>query len=344
MTPRASTGLIPIIAPEVGKTNPGIGRVVAAQITSGLWLDRYQLPWPLATNNFETGVYQLPREKALARRNLQINPRSHVFNVVIDVDHPDAMLRAFSTELPKPHWVSESPSGHAHVGYMLKIPVRRDNVNRRPEYLLAQVERSLIRELGGDPAYNGLLTKNPMHPDWETRWGATELSTLANMAQQLKLEPNPTRHVISLDDGCTGRNTAMFDSTRTWAYGAIRNYWEDGPRLFAAVTHDHATMLNAQLPNPLSAAEVKGIAKSVAGWTWGKFSQDTFNEIQTARSRKAARVRTAKAVTRAERIQALRDQGRTWAEVAAELGCTVNAAKLVLKRSRQASQGRASSA
>lgn len=330
----------PIIAPEQGKTNPGIKRVLSAQATSALWLDRYTLPWPLATNDFGNGVYQCPRETALTYRNLQVNPRSHVFSLVIDVDHEDAMVRAFHTDLPKPHWVCESPSGRAHVGYMLQIPVKRDNTNRRPEYLLAQVERSLIRELGGDPAYNGLLTKNPMHPDWETHWGTSELSTLANMALQLKLEPNPTRHVLSLSSGSIGRNTAMFDSTRTWAYGAIRNYWDDGPQLFAEVTHDHATMLNAQLTNPLSAAEVKGIAKSVAAWTWREFTPETFNKIQTARSHKAARARTAKAVTRAEQIQALRDQGKTWAAVAAELGCTVGAAKMVLTRAaKQAEQG-----
>jgi hypothetical protein len=323
----------PIIAPGQGKTNPGIKRVVDAQATSALWLDRYSLPWVLATNNFERGVSRVPRERALTYRNLQVNPRSHVFSLVIDVDHPDAMVRAFNTELPKPHWVCESPSGRAHVGYMLEVPVTRNNTsNRRPEYLLAQVECSLIRELDGDPSYNGLLTKNPVHPDWETHWGASELSTLASMAKQLKLEPNPTRHVLTPDSGSYGRNVTMFNGTRLWAYEAVRRYWGDSANDFFIATLNHATMLNLSLPNPLSAAEVKGIAKSVAAWTWSEFTPETFSKIQAARGRKSGAKRSQTASKRADEIQALRDQGKKWAEVAAELGCSVGAAKMALTR------------
>jgi hypothetical protein len=44
--------------------------------------------------------------------------------------------------------------------------------------------------------------------------------------------------------------------------------------------------MNGQFANPLSDLEVRGIAKSVARWTWKHFTEDGLSDIQSARAKK----------------------------------------------------------
>ena len=46
---------------------------------------------------------------------------------------------------------------------------------------------------------------------------------------------------------------------------------------------DVATGINTQFPNPLRPAEVRSIARSVARWTWRRFSNEKFSELQRHR-------------------------------------------------------------
>jgi hypothetical protein len=45
----------------------------------------------------------------------------------------------------------------------------------------------------------------------------------------------------------------------------------------------HATSINCGFADPLSIAEVRQIANSVARWTWGRFSDGRFSQIQACR-------------------------------------------------------------
>lgn len=313
------------------------GRVEESS-TPEYWTERYQLPWASAADDFGHGVRRMERKWALKRRNIQANPSTVCFNLVIDVDHPDALYRAFNSDLPLPSWVAQSDSGRAHVGYMLAYPVLLQHQLRKPERLLAQVERGLIRELDGDPAYNGLLTKNPLHPDWETVWGNSQLHTLRDMAKQLQLdlsEPLQRPKKRLEEYGYLGRNCQLFDATREWAYSAIRRYWEDSLEDWTNAVHDHISLLNQQLATPLTEPEIKATAKSIAGWTWAQFTPEDFQRWSAAGRAKSLQVRQEKASDKAAEIQALKDAGLTNKQVAEKLSVTVDSVKGILKRARK---------
>lgn len=296
--------------------------------SSSVFLDHYRISHPMAADDYRQGVYRYPREQALTMRNIQPNPRSTVARVVLDVDHPDALLRAFRTGIPKPSWVAESPSGRAHVGYLLAVPVDTLRVDRRVMNFASRIEEALRRELDGDPAYGGHLTKNPLHPDWEVRWGDAALHTLAGMAHQLGTLPGRRPRTGKRPDiAGLGRNCYLFEEARTWAYEAVRRYWDDGPELFAEVVHDHVTELNQLLATPLPASEVKAIASSISRWTWEHFTPEQFRAIQTQRSGKAAAKRTQRAAEREQAVVRLREQGMKWQQVADALGMSLKAAQ-----------------
>ena len=44
--------------------------------------------------------------------------------------------------------------------------------------------------------------------------------------------------------------------------------------------------MNGQFATPLGDLEVRGIAKSVAKWTWKHFTEAGFSDVQSARARK----------------------------------------------------------
>ena len=64
--------------------------------TASEW-DQLWLPlWPLASDDLRAGIYRMARGDALARRYIEANPDAVSNLLVIDIDHPDAFLRAVS--------------------------------------------------------------------------------------------------------------------------------------------------------------------------------------------------------------------------------------------------------
>lgn len=87
----------------------------------------------------------------------------------------------------------------------------------------------------------------------------------------------------------------MFDKIRKWAYRAIRQRWPEYEQWLQAC-YERASAYNLHFAVPLSENEVRGIAKSVAKWTHGKFTEESFGEyvsrthssnIQSVRGKKS---------------------------------------------------------
>ncbi|WP_394253710.1 replication initiation protein [Arthrobacter pityocampae] len=329
---RASVGLLQSIistrAQPSRVANPGPAEVFGAH---------YRIGRPYAADDYRDGIHRLPREQALTKRHIQANPAGLLARITIDVDHRDAILKAFRPDLPRPSWAAESPTGRAHVGYLLRIPVNLTRSDQKGMSFAACIEESLRRELGGDPGYVGLMTKNPLHPAWDVRWGTTELHTLANMAEQLgdrlpAREQRGKKAGYRADVAGLGRNCQLFETARLWAYEAVRRYWEDGAETFAAVVHDHVSGLNGQLDTPLPEPEVQAIAKSISSWTWKTFTPEKFREVQAARSVKGNRVKTARALEREQSVLSMRAEGMKWQTIADTLGMSLDAAKAIGRR------------
>ncbi|RFA11665.1 hypothetical protein B7R22_18480 [Subtercola boreus] len=273
--------------------------------TPDLW-DAAWLPRaPLATDDLSLGVRRENRPTARTRRYVEASPRALLSMLVVDVDHEDALLKSFWRPAvhPDPSWVSINPeNGHGHVGWVLETPVcRTDSARIEPMKFAARVEAGLTHALDGDAGYAGLLTKNPLHEHWETFWGPETPYTLGQLAEGLgDLFPRSLPRKAAENSGL-GRNVALFNRVRQWAYPAISRYWTDHATIWEETTLAYALNVNAEFAVPLDHNEVTHLARSVARWTRRNITpeQTARNraswasiENQTRRSARAAQKRT----------------------------------------------------
>jgi hypothetical protein len=266
-------------------------------MTAERWLDTYRQKWPMATDH-DKGRYPHPqaRAEALQRRYIQANPSALITSLVFDLDHEDSLSVALdlTSGVPTPSYVAQSPSGKAHVAYLLKTPVcRTDNARRAPANFAARVERGLLNALRADLGYAGFMTKNPVHDDWDTVWTNDHLWTLKELAIQLPgWLPRTLPRKVAESSGLQ-RNVTLFNRVRLWSYSGIRRHWGDSPRVWEQAIYDYAFAVNQEFPGPAGSAtgpmdntEVIHLARSIARWTWRNFTPERFTEIQTERGRK----------------------------------------------------------
>ena len=284
---------------------------------------------PLATDFYNLGVYPHSREAALKRRHIQPNSDHSTNLLVFDIDHPDALMRAlWDRDGWRPNWVAENPdNGHAHAIYALKTGVKRDDGRRvKPLVFMAAVEEGLRRSLDADPAYNGTLVKNPIHPDWHVYTNDTEhpesyeLRELAEPLIEVGFMPprdwRYDRKGKPREIAGYGRNCTLYEVMRKEAYPVIHKYFGDADGLEKYI-YNVGLSANVDLfTTGLPAKEVEMIARSITRWIvneshiWkgGKAKSDKwFSDVQTARSARASVKRTQ---AKDELIKAARDAYR----------------------------------
>ena len=119
--------------------------------------------------------------------------------------------------------------------------------------------------------------KNPLHPHWRTSWIARQPFDLATLLEPLDRED--MRHTERSETAGLSRNCDVFNELRRFAYRNVLAYKDRGNldawrlRLF-----NEARALNV-FALPLSLSELRGIANSVAKWTWRWFSKERFSEL-----------------------------------------------------------------
>lgn len=264
----------------------------AAVLTPDTWRDRYLSRFPLATDDLELGVWRERRERALRRQYVETSPRALVAAVVIDVDRPDAVLRAFErpSDHPVPSWVVEGNRGHGHVGWWLEAPVCRTDAGRvDPLRYLARVTEGLRRSLDGDQAYTGLLTRNPLHADADVIWGtdrAYSLRELGTIHTPRQLPRKPER------SSGLGRNVSLFDAARKALY---IQYEPERPadewhRMVTRHCNEVNATFDAAMGGPLPFSEVQATASSIARWTRRNLTMSA-REWHAEQGRKSAKKR-----------------------------------------------------
>ena len=205
---------------------------------------------------------------------------------------------------------------------------------------LCAVESAMRERLGADPAYGGLMTKNPAHGHWRTMWGPEHRYTLDELAEYLpgleKHIPRKRPELVGL-----GRNVDCFDWLRKYAYREVRLWYakrEQGIYV-AWLTHLYHRALNFtanEHPTPLDHREVHHIAKSVARWVWRNFSAEGFSARQAGVGRLAGRASgEARRTATAERDAAIVAsvlQGQSRRAVAREYGIVESVVRYVMKR------------
>jgi hypothetical protein len=273
-------------------------RQAAGMAYNPQWEQQWLPLWPMASDDFRDGVYKMARGEALGKRYVQANPEALSNLLVVDIDHPDAALRALSTQgnHPMPNAIVENRfNGHAHALWWLLEPITRtEYAKRAPLAYAAAVIEGLRRGVGGDAGYSGFLTKNPVHDHWETMWLNEELRSLRQLEDELRDNMPPKRWRRSRAPVGLGRNCTIFEQARGFGYRDLRNYFGDSAGLSTSI-HEHVHALNAEFTEPLPHSEANGIAASIHRWitTKSRMWQDgpatyeaTFSLIQSHRGRR----------------------------------------------------------
>jgi DNA-binding CsgD family transcriptional regulator len=288
--------------------------------TLDFWDKTWRPRYPFATDDFSHGLYPTDRQTAERLRYLQLNPHAVKNWLSVDIDHADGALRAlWDSHGMVPNLITENPlNGHAHAHWALSEGVTwTDSGRLAPKRLYSAVGEGLRRKTDGDPGYSGLVTKNPLHPDWVTKWLHPNLYELSDLKAALGEFMPPagwqTRHKPLVGEG---RNVSLFKNLALASYRLVRHYWDNSEGFYQALL-TAASEANAKFAEPLSDAEVRGIARSVHKWIttesrlWrdGRVAYEAhFIALQSWRGRRSGDVRAAKAEQTKVRVNQVAEQ------------------------------------
>ena len=286
-------------------------------------LFRSSLSWRIrCTDDFLDGLGGDAKGTALKYRYIQVNDGMRQSSLVFDIDRGGAqrLPAAYAWEeagLPPPSWTTiNRQNGHAHLGWLLETPVFDwYGRNPKPARYAEMIRRAMTAMMDADRGYVGMLTKNPYHQDWETVWGPPTRWSLEQLMEYIPaaaLERPRTKHKLLCDPGI-GRNVGTFDFLRFLAYGQVARYKRAGKSLrsFSAYLRRRADEHNLLYPAPLPESEIKATTKSVANWTWDRFSPHWLSKLQRRRGRLSGRRRRERTAARDQDIVAARSTGKS---------------------------------
>lgn len=267
---------------------------------------------PYCTNNLKHGLAIRPRQTAVKKPYIEINPPALVSWLVFDIDRDNAAFAwqdVFGLKAPHLAIINQS-TGHAHLWYKLSVPVCRSEAGHlKPLEYLAAIQRTYTSLLGADPGFAGLISKNPLHPAHGLIIfrPLSKPYALAELAANVDLLPKPRKSEVVHG---LGRNCTVFEEARNWAYVAIRSFWRPGglPAWKEAVMAQ-SDAINEVFAQPLPVSEIRSISESIAGWTWKHTTPSGFHSSQKAKGiRSGIARRSAKAGDR-EKANELATQG-----------------------------------
>lgn len=224
---------------------------------------------PYCTDELGAGLIIRQKKTAIQMPYIQHNPPCLVSSLVFDIDRSDAYFSWSDANLPPPNWIAKNRlNGHSHIGYMLATPVCTSHRAKQKiiEYT-AKIQQAYSLALGADRGYSGLITKNPCNTQWENHIFDVQPYDLGYLADFVELQELKTdlREVSGL-----GRNCAMFDTVRFWAYKAIRAHRGSTFDLWLGKVLEKCLDANSEFIQPLPYSEIKATAKSIARYCWKK--------------------------------------------------------------------------
>lgn len=311
------------------------------------WNKNWWPTHPLATDWFFEGVYDMPRDKALQRRYLQTNATQRYQNIIpVDIDHGDAFLRAVNPVCPANIVTENKKTGRAHALWVLAAPVTISDQHPKPGYFLRAVREGLRRACDGDPAYAGLTTKNPLHPEWGSTLVRAEPYQLHELAEWLRAEgfypedgwwKTARGRLSQAQLERSSENPALFEAVRHPAYAEAKRFTGtlgEFTDLIRGLCYEAAGKYPSQPPWAIEAT-----ARSIANYSYGRSfvarhgaHTPAFLAKQKASSMKAAAVRTQRAIPRQDAARALREKGMSYGEIGKRLGITRDAASGRVRR------------
>ena len=302
----------------------------------------------LASHDFRS--FRVSPDRAWQFHRLEMNPAHSWAVLLFDCDRGDV-----DRPVPVPHWeVVNRRNGHFHAGYVLRNPVHRYKGARdKPQDYATAIEAGLIRLLGADAGYTGVLTRNPVDPgpDCETLWYArTDPYDLFELADWLDLGAesgkgqrqagSPGGLLESYRVGCIGRNVYL----HRWGIGKAFHLAHTNPldrieslMLEVLAEENRRRAMVSDFAKPLPDTEIRHIARSNARYVSTHYDKAKYSASQANKGRRGRESLTARLQEyNADRDRAIYDAYHVTrlrqADIARQFGLTQQAISLVLKK------------
>jgi hypothetical protein len=199
--------------------------------------------------------------------------------MVFDIDSPTAFTAHEDRDCPVPTYIALNPAnGHGHAGYLLETPVTSFTTSSsRAQSFYRDVQRGLCYRLGADTGYTGFLTKNPLHPQWQTAWLSVRPHRLDTLNDCLSAD-DKLRRPRDVEVGI-GRNVMLFNAVRVKAYKEVIKAKKAGSSMgaFQSQLEGYAAGINGNFDNPLSPSEMRSVCRSIAGWCWEEMTMAKYS-------------------------------------------------------------------
>jgi hypothetical protein len=200
-----------------------------------------------------TEIYDFERVK------LHLNDRHFLMT---DYDH--SLSNAHLLYDVEPNFVIYNPVSSTHQAFwLLATPVHCQNKQSAAYRYLRAVETGYDLKYQCDPNFQRHIHRNPLFHGSDIEFLNSNRHTLKELAEIVELNNVIPQVERQLHDDAEGRNCALFDELRVWAYRQIKTLSERDFDAFTAQLITRASRLNT-FSTPLPDSEIKSIARSIA--------------------------------------------------------------------------------
>lgn len=234
--------------------------------------------YPRASDN-KTATLTRPRHLAVRFPYMQINRRDMVSWLIFDLDHANPSIWE-DAGLPAPNLIVQNRNSKgAHLYYAIKPVCTSLAARTKPIDYMKAIYSAMATKLRADiDFHSGPVAKTPGHPWWATtelHGHEYELSQLADYIDLPLISPwakNPNIDLVS-----HSRHCIMFEWLRHYAYSIVKHEQEHGTfegfaRLLEAFAHNKNSFYGLGFCQNLSQSSLKATVKSVARWTWERYT------------------------------------------------------------------------
>lgn len=240
-----------------------------------------EAPYLARCSDDKTATRVRPREYAIRYPYMQINRPGMVSWLIFDLDHTNSLIWN-DAGLPAPNLVVRNrANGHSHLYYAIPSVCTTENARAKPIQYMKAIYAAFAARLDADTEYNsGPVAKTPGHPWWSTSELHNHIYELGELADYVELAVSLWGKGPQIDEVSHSRHCILFEQLRFYAYSIVNREREGGTfaafmRSLEAFAHNNNSFKKHGFSENLPQSSLKATIKSVARWTWDKYSGDS---------------------------------------------------------------------
>lgn len=213
------------------------------------------------------------------RVKLHMNDR-HFMMTDYDKSNPEAH-KIYDLE---PNIIIYNPIKMTHQAFWrLLIPVHCQDTKSPAYRYLRAIESAYDTKYGCDKDFQRHIHRNPLYFKSDVDWRHSNSYTLKELSEVVDLKTVVSEKTKLARESAEGRNSALFDELRQWAYKQIKNLSTCDFEAFTRQIMVRANHLNT-FPIPLSDSELKTISRSISRFCIARIGdKESFSKKQAVR-------------------------------------------------------------